>query len=211
MALGSMVRRMFGRHETLVSELWRGVFINLDDFIALVGSWSPDARSILEIGCGEGAGTTRLARRFPDATILAIDISDRLGRLYSGRSGSVEFRQVTVEQLAREMPGEFDLIVMCDVLHHIPNHLRENVLAATRELMAPGGRFAFKDWERTATPVHWISHAADRWLTGDRVEYATRSEAETLLAGSFGRSSLRQRATIRPWRNNFAMLVQQEA
>lgn len=211
MALGSIVRRMFGRHETLISELWRGAFINLDDFIALVHSWSPDAQTILEIGCGEGAGTSRLARSFPDANILAIDISDRLGRLYAGRSAAVEFRQVTVEQLAREMPGRFDLIVMCDVLHHIPADLRKSVLAATRDLMAPGGSFAFKDWERTATPVHWISHAADRWLTGDRVEYATRSEAETLLAGSFGGSSLRQRATIRPWRNNFAMLVERAA
>ena len=211
MALGGIVRRLFGRHEVLVSELWRAAFINLDDFIAVVGSWSPNPVSILEIGCGEGAGTTRLARRFPDADILAIDISDRLGRLYAGRSAGVEFRQVTVEQLAREVPGKFDLIVMCDVLHHIPDHLRADILAATSNLMAPGGNFAFKDWERTATPVHWISHAADRWLTGDRVKYATRSEAETLLAGSFGSSSLRQQATIRPWRNNFAMLVQREA
>jgi 2-polyprenyl-3-methyl-5-hydroxy-6-metoxy-1,4-benzoquinol methylase len=211
MALGPTVRRMFGRHEMLISELWRSAFINLDDFIAQVRDWAPKARSILEVGCGEGAGTSRLANAFPDADILAVDISDRVGRLYAGPSAGATFRRVTVQELAAELPGRFDLIVMCDVLHHIPPELRDEILAATRDLLAPGGSFAFKDWERTATPVHWIAYAADRWLTGDRVRYPTRAEAEAQLARSFGRSSVRQRTTISPWRNNFALLLRPQA
>lgn len=208
MALGSTVRRLFGRHETRISELWRAAFVNLDALIAQVGKWSPDPTMILEIGCGEGAGTIRLARQFPDAAITAIDISDTLGRLYSGPTRRVSFERITVQQLADRMAGQFDLIVMCDVLHHIPAELRSEILAATSRLLTPGGLFVFKDWERTATPIHWASYAADRWLTGDRISYLTRGEAADLLSSNF---SVRANATIGPWPNNFVMLAGQAA
>ena len=207
MPLGSVVRRLFGRHETLISELWRSAFVDLDALIAQVGKWSPNPKSILEIGCGEGAGTSRLARQFPNAEIVAIDISDRLGRLYSGRRNGVCFERITVQEIASQRPAAFDLIVMCDVLHHIPETLRPDILDATRRLLRSDGSFVFKDWERTATPIHWASHAADRWLTGDRVSYITRGEAVNLLEQCFGRTALSANATIRPWRNNFVMLV----
>lgn len=208
MGIGSRVRRLFGPYEPWISELWRSAFINLDAFAAQLLHWVPQANKIVEIGCGEGAGTERLAEAYPDATIVAIDIASNLGRLYRGRTKGVSFRQITVQELARTHAAAFDLIVMCDVLHHIPPELRDEIMTATRSLLAPGGQFVFKDWERTATPIHWIAHASDRWLTGDDVHYPTRSEAETLLAGSFGSSSVRACAEVRPWRNNFALLLQ---
>jgi 2-polyprenyl-6-hydroxyphenyl methylase/3-demethylubiquinone-9 3-methyltransferase len=199
---------MFGRHEKGVSELWRAGFIDLDAFFAQVRDWVPEASRILEIGCGEGAGTERLAASYPNSSILAIDIADNIGRLYGGYTESVQFRQVTVQELAVEQSGMFDLIVLCDVLHHIPSSLRMEILAASRALLGPGGSFVFKDWERNATPIHWACHTSDRWLTGDRVEYLTPHEAEALLDRSFAPSSIRGRARIKPWRNNFALLLQ---
>lgn len=210
MPLGSVVRRMFGPHERRVSELWRAGFIDLDAFFMQVRGWVPQASRILEIGCGEGAGTERLATSYPDTSILAIDIADNIGRLYDGRREGVQFRQMTVQALAEEHPGAFDLILLCDVLHHIPPSLRAEILSATRTLMSPGGSFVFKDWERSATPIHWACHASDRWLTGDRVEYLTPQETEALLDRSFAPFLIRGRARIKPWRNNFALLLQQQ-
>jgi 2-polyprenyl-6-hydroxyphenyl methylase/3-demethylubiquinone-9 3-methyltransferase len=211
MGIGAIVRRMFGRHERFVSELWRAGFVNLDDFVEQVRDWVPDPQRILEVGCGEGAGTERLAAAYPKALILAIDIAPNLGRLYAGPSDNVNFRQVAVTDLAKTHAATFDLIVMCDVLHHIPEQLRLDVIASTRTMLAPGGSFVCKDWTRTATLVHWIAYAADRWLTGDRIRYATVPEAEALFTGSFGPSLVRARTTIRPWRNNFALLLRPSA
>jgi 2-polyprenyl-3-methyl-5-hydroxy-6-metoxy-1,4-benzoquinol methylase len=207
MSIGGTVRRMFGRHERLIADLWRAGFIDLDHFFAQVRSWVPGASRILEIGCGEGAGTERLAAAYPNASILAIDIAPNLGRLYRGPGDKVSFRQIAVTELPKTHAGRFDLILMCDVFHHIPPELRPEIIAAARRLLAPGGSFVFKDWERRPTPIHWIAYAADRWLTGDRVQYLTRSEAETLLAPEFGPSGVRGRSRIRPWRNNFALLM----
>ena len=44
-------------------------------------------RRILEVGCGEGAVSERLAALYPNAEITAIDITPNVGRLYAGRLG----------------------------------------------------------------------------------------------------------------------------
>ena len=211
MSIGSKVRRMFGRHERLVSALWRSGFIDLDHFVAQLRTCVPSARSILEIGCGEGAGTERLARAYPDASILAIDIAPNLGRLYRGPKDNVCFRQVAVTELVNAHAASFDLIVMCDVLHHIPADLRPHIIAAARKLLAPGGTFLFKEWERRPTPIHWVAFAADRWLTGDRVQFVTEGEAARLLASEFDGATAKTSFRVRPWRNNFALLMQAAA
>lgn len=207
MPLGPAVRRLFGRHEHRVADLYRAIFVDIDAYARLIGDWVPGARRILEVGCGEGAVTERLARVYPDADILAIDITPRVGRLFRGRRGRVTFVETTVQQVAAEQPGAFDLVVLSDVIHHVPLPIRRELLAAVRATIAPGGALIFKDWERTAAPIHWLCHAGDRWLTGDRVRYLRKPEAEAMLADAFGRPAVVARAWVRPWRNNFAMLA----
>jgi 2-polyprenyl-3-methyl-5-hydroxy-6-metoxy-1,4-benzoquinol methylase len=207
MPLGPAVRRLFGRHEHRIAELYRAIFIDIDAYARQIGDWVPGARRILEVGCGEGAVTERLARAYPDANILAIDITPRVGRLFRGRRDRVTFVETTVQQVAAGQPGAFDLVILSDVLHHVPSAIRRELLAAVRATIAPGGSLIFKDWERTAAPIHWLCHAGDRWLTGDRVRYLRKPEAEAMLADAFGRPAVVAQAWVRPWRNNFAMLA----
>lgn len=206
MPIGPVVRRMFGRHEHIIAALYRSVFIDLDDFAQRIGAWVPKAQRILEVGCGEGAVTERLAQLYPEADILAIDIMPAVGRLYRGPRDRVTFRETTVQEVAAEQPGAFDLVILSDVVHHVPLPLREAIIAAVRTCVAPGGLFLFKDWKRTATPIHWLCHAGDRWLTGDRVSYLTKPQAEAMLMRAFGRRAEAE-AWVRPWRNNFALLT----
>lgn len=211
MSLGSTVRRMFGRHERAVSDLWRSLFIDLDDLRGHFRQWVPDAERILEIGCGEGGVTECLAEAFPDAEILGIDIAETVGRMYRGGRDRVTFRQVTVQDLVSEKPQRFDMIVMCDVMHHVPLPLRHEILSAARDMLAPRGHFVFKDWVRTATPIHAAAFAADRWLTGDEVHFMSRAEATELVAQGFAASTIREEARIKPWQNNFALVLQAAA
>ncbi|HET7605934.1 MAG TPA: methyltransferase [Sphingomicrobium sp.] len=206
MPIGPVVRRLFGRHEHRIAALYRSVFVDLDAYADRIGAWVPKAQRILEVGCGEGAVTERLAQLYPDAEILAVDIMPAVGRLYRGRTDRVSFRVATVQAVAAESPGGFDLVILSDVIHHVPVPLREEILAAVRTCVAPGGVFLFKDWKRTATPIHWLCHAGDRWLTGDRVSYLTKPQAEAMLIRAFGRPAEAE-AWVRPWRNNFALLT----
>ena len=208
MVLGSRIRKLFGRHERLIADAWRGMFLNLDQWVQTLSQWTLRPGRILELGCGEGYSTIRLAKAFPDAVIDAVDIGAHIGRLYQGPVDRVRFRIVTAEQLARERPGSFDLIVVTDVLHHVPSAARASFLAAVRTLLAPGGVLAFKDWHRNWAPIYFLGYAADRWLTGDRITYLTRAEARSLLKESFGTDCISDERTLAPWSNNYAIKVQ---
>ncbi|WP_426169855.1 class I SAM-dependent methyltransferase [Sandarakinorhabdus sp. DWP1-3-1] len=202
-----MIRRAFGPFEHQVSDAYRAIFIDIGALADRTHQWVPNARRILEVGCGEGAVTERLRALYPDAEITAIDVAPNLGRLYRGPRHRLRFIHCPVEDIAASEPASFDLIILSDVLHHVPDALRRPLLASIRTALAPDGSFLFKDWERTFTPIHWMSYLSDRWLTGDRIGYLGLAELRTILADSFGRSAVVAEARIGPWRNNFAALV----
>ena len=208
MPIGALVRKSFGRHEHWGAELYRGLFLDLRDYVAKITHEAPAATRVLEVGCGEGAVTEILAAEYPEAEILAIDITPRLGRLYRGRPDGIQFREISVQQIAVEQPGRFDLITLSDVVHHIPPGMRAEIFDAISRCLAPGGRFVPKDWGRAATPTHWLCHAGDRWLTGDRVAYLTQEEAVALVTASAPDLRLVARTFIRPWPNNYVLTFQ---
>lgn len=206
-SVGATIRKALGRYERPVSDAYRGAFVDLEDLAARIRGWSRPAR-ILEIGCGEGAMAELLTRDFPEAEFLGIDIIAHLGRMYEGRRDGVSFRQVEAQVLARELPGRFDLIVLNDVMHHVPDPEREEILKAARQLLAPGGMLVFKDWVRRPSLIHAACYVADAYIGGDRkVRYMDRAEQEAMLVRVFGPRAIRDSATIRPWAQNLAFLV----
>lgn len=207
MPLGPLVRRLFGPYERSVAEGYRRIFINLDAFAELMSAWVPQAHKILEVGCGEGAMTERLVRTYPTAAVTAIDITPNVGRLFRGNTSAVTFRQETVAEVADLEPASFDLIVLSDVMHHVPADARRSLMLSTNQALAPNGSLIFKDWLISASPIHWLAAASDRYLTGDDVAYLTLSGINALVSDTFGSDAIRRTDTVRPWHNNVAVLV----
>jgi 2-polyprenyl-6-hydroxyphenyl methylase/3-demethylubiquinone-9 3-methyltransferase len=199
---------MFGRYERDVAELYRRIFVNLDNFAELMHAWVPQANRILEVGCGEGAMTERIAKTYPSASVTAIDISSKVGRLFRGDASAVTFCQETVESVASREPASFDLVILADVMHHVPAGARCSLMSAIDRALAPDGSLLFKDWVISASPIHWLCEFADRYLTGDDVSYFTMSSIDTMLTETLGPGTIRRTGTVRPWRNNVAFLVQ---
>ena len=84
-------------------------------------------RAMLDIGSGAGNSVIPLLERFPDAVVLATDISPQLLAIlrdhleanpgYRGR-----FALLCVDaSSARYVPGSFDLAVGAAILHHVPD------------------------------------------------------------------------------------------
>lgn len=207
MEIGPAIRGLFGPYERQISEAYRSIYLDIDAFVGQIARWEPKAQRILEVGCGEGAVTQRLSAAYPDAEITAIDITPRVGRLYQGSLDRVRFLQCTVEAIAATEVGRYDLVVLSDVMHHVPGEFRQGLLDAIRRALAPGATLVFKDWQRSYTPIHWLSYVSDRWLTGDRISYMTHSEMYSRLTQSFGEAALVGEARIGPWWNNLAFLV----
>ena len=112
-----------------------------------------------------------------------------------------------MQDIAASEPGRYDLVVLCDVLHHVPEALRQPLLDAIRTTLGRGGVLVFKDWERTGTLVHWLCYASDRWITGDPIAYMTRDEMSARLSHCFGQAALVAEKRIAPRPNNVAVLV----
>lgn len=207
MPIGATIRRCFGPLEPQISSLYRNMFVNLNEWTSSVQNMKPDAKRILEVGCGEGASTEFLFHTFPDATIDAIDISDRLVRMFRPSTDNVRFSKEYVEERAITHPGEYDLIILSDVLHHVPEGDQISLLKSIGDLLASDGVFAFKDWARSNAPIYFAALFADRYLTGDDVKYKTPTEARNMLASVFGESSISPVLHVSPWRSNYAYKI----
>ena len=202
-----MIRSLFGTRERWVADAYRSLYVDIDELALQIRRWVPAPGRILEVGCGEGAVTEKLAELYPEAEITAIDISPRLGRLYGGPRDRVRFVQCTAQEMAARAPAHYNLAVLCDVLHHIPLPVRHEVLSAIRTTLMSDGFFVFKEWARNNTLIHCVCHASDRWLTGDRVSYMTCGEIRDYLTRSFGDAAVVEEVHLNPWHNNLAILV----
>ncbi len=204
---GPLIRRLFGPYEHQVAEAYRHIFVNLDDFARLIRTWVPQPLRILEVGCGEGAMTERITKIYPTATVTAIDITPKVGRMFRGSRVNVTFRQESVESVADRQPASYDLVILADVVHHVPSDARRSLMRGIDKAMTPDGSFIFKDWVITKAPINWLCGASDRYLTGDNVAYLTMPIMEDLVTDPFGPNTIRQTARVRPWDNNVAVLV----
>jgi 2-polyprenyl-3-methyl-5-hydroxy-6-metoxy-1,4-benzoquinol methylase len=109
--------------------------------IQTIAEWAPpEPRRILEIGCGIGATSWRMARAWPGAQVLGIDISARSIEVATTcfERSNLSYRVAGVGPGMVE--GEFDLVVMTDVYEHIALSDRPDLHAALRQVLSPESR-----------------------------------------------------------------------
>lgn len=209
MALGTTVRRALGRFEPVAVRTYRDAFIDLDSLAVTIGSVAPRARRVLEIGCGDGAMATALRRALPDIELLGIDPGTPLpGRMFEGDPAGIEFRPVTTTELLADEPAPFDLVVVVDVLHHVAESMREQVLREAASLTAPGGTVAVKEWERRGGIGTAMAYCADRCVSGDAsVRFMPQSELDGLVARAMPGWERTCEARVPPRRANLLLTM----
>ena len=108
----------------------------------LVGMLPERCDAVLEVGCGDGRVTRRLAQRA--RSVLALDLSPEMIRLARTRSSGVTNVEYQVaDLLATSLPPvAFDAVIAFTVLHHLP--VTETLSVLTRALR-PGGMLLVQD------------------------------------------------------------------
>jgi 2-polyprenyl-6-hydroxyphenyl methylase/3-demethylubiquinone-9 3-methyltransferase len=103
----------------------------------------------LDVGCGGGLLSEALAQA--GAAVVAIDLAPAVldvARLHLHESGlDVDYREISVETLAAEMPPAFDVITCMEMLEHVPEPA--SVIQACAKLLKPGGRLFLSTLNRT--------------------------------------------------------------
>jgi 2-polyprenyl-3-methyl-5-hydroxy-6-metoxy-1,4-benzoquinol methylase len=203
MGFGTRIRHALGPLEAPISAAYRGFFFDVTAFAdRFAQGLTP--RSVLEIGCGEGAVLEQLAQRFPNARLRGIDPSPHSGRAVRGHD-----RIACTRQEARELVAEgtqYDVVLLCDVLHHVDVPARDALLRDAWALVAPAGALVVKEWVRRWSVRHVLSHVLENYLTGSPATYLDEAELRARLSRACGTDSL-ERWTHRPGRNNATFVV----
>jgi len=207
--IGRAVRVRLGRYEVPVSRFYRARFVDLDECARTLARVAAP-RTILEIGCGDGQLAGPLLERFPEATYQGIDVAPEVGRLFRGDASRASFRTVDSRSFARSEKRTFELVLLVDVLHHVPAPGRWPLLEDVLELTAHGGHYALKDWVRSRTPAHLAAWASDRLLTGDCVQYFEEEELGGLVRRLAPADTEVLRARIPPRPNNLLLVYRRD-
>lgn len=114
----------------------------IDELAPLAG------KTVLDVGCGGGILSESMAQR--GATVMGIDMGEAplsVARLHLLESElEIDYRQITAEQLAEEMPGQFDVVTCLEMLEHVPDPA--SVIRACSQLVKPGGHVFFSTINR---------------------------------------------------------------
>lgn len=110
---------------------------------------SLDQANVLDAGCGGGILSEALAAK--GALVTGIDIAPRVlatARLHLHESGwEVDYREVTVEDMAAENPGRFDVVTCMEMLEHVPEPA--SIIQSISGLLTPGGHAFLSTLNRT--------------------------------------------------------------
>lgn len=143
------------KFEELASRWWdtQGEFKPLHDINPLRLHYIDErvnlnGKKILDVGCGGGILSESMAKC--GAAVTAIDMGKAplsVARLHALESElEIDYRQITVEELAEEMPGTFDAVTCMEMMEHVPDP--SSVIKACKTLVKPGGSVFFSTINR---------------------------------------------------------------
>ena len=143
------------KFEALASRWWdkNSEFKPLHDINPLRSNYiderSPVAgKKVLDVGCGGGILAEGLAQRGAD--VSGIDMGEaplQVAKLHALESGvSVNYRQITAEDLAEQEAGQYDVVTCLEMLEHVPDP--SSVIRACAKLCKPGGDVYFSTINR---------------------------------------------------------------
>ncbi|REG34686.1 2-polyprenyl-6-hydroxyphenyl methylase/3-demethylubiquinone-9 3-methyltransferase [Archangium gephyra] len=123
-----------------------------------VASRVPAGGTVADVGCGHGLLSALLALGDSRRIVHGVDPDPRKiewARSGPGRLPNVRAEVGTVESLAERLSGQFDAVVVSDVLYLLPVERWPGFLREARRLLRPGGRLLLKEAEGDRSWKHY--------------------------------------------------------
>lgn len=129
-----------------------------------------EVRTAYDLGCGFGKTTFSVARRYPEASVVGVDLSApvlRLGRKLGSELGlAIDWLQADAAAVPRP-EGSADLVIVSMVLHELPLEEITAVCREARRLLRPGGVFIALETALTGDPFRDVLGAHHSEITGE--------------------------------------------
>lgn len=105
-------------------------------------------KDVIDIGCGGGILTESLAKA--NARVTGIDMHQAIidaAKLHQQQAGlTIEYLQITAEDIAKERKEQYDVVTCLEMLEHVPDPT--SVINAVAALVKPGGHIFFSTINR---------------------------------------------------------------
>ncbi|MEN9543556.1 MAG: 3-demethylubiquinone-9 3-methyltransferase [Pseudomonadota bacterium] len=106
---------------------------------------------VVDVGCGGGILAEAMARR--GARVTGIDLASKplgVARLHALEAGEdrVDYREISAESLAQELPAAFDVVTCMEMLEHVPDPA--STVRACVAMVRPGGWVFFSTLNRNS-------------------------------------------------------------
>lgn len=105
---------------------------------------------VIDLGCGTGALTARLAAMLPESVVLGIDASAEMLAAAPTAVPGLGFERRAIEQAS----GDYDLVFSHAALQWLDDH--ESLIPRVFALVAPGGQFAVQVPSNQDHPAHRV-------------------------------------------------------
>lgn len=125
-------------------------------------------KRILDLGCTIGHNALSIARAFPDAEVVAVDVGAPVLRYALARAKSlgvenIRFVQADASDLSRFEDGSFDLITSLTLMHEVTYPVMRKVYNETYRLLRKGGVAAHCDVTGNTAAVSLCTQAVRDW------------------------------------------------
>ena len=110
-------------------------------------------KRILDLGCGTGNLTDQMFKKYPEAEIDALDISEEIlneSRKRFTHTPNIRYIQADFKSLHLP-PGSYDLVMSSIAIHHIEDTEKIKLYKEVFQALSPGGIFIFADQTRGIT------------------------------------------------------------
>ena len=164
------IRQRFDADVERFSNLQTGQSATIDAPLAMelvaaaAAAATPQARHVLDVGCGAGNYTLKLLESLPNLDVTLVDLSQpmlarALERVRAATSGEIKTVQGDIREIALG-EANFDVILASAVLHHLRSDAEwQQVFSAFYRALRPGGSIWIFDLvESTIPAVEGLMH-----------------------------------------------------
>jgi len=124
-------------------------------------------KSVLDIGCGYGAMTIKIAKAGAEK-VIGVDVSEKMIKKANAENlhEKIQYKIISAEKI-NTIEDKFDIVVSCLAIHYIENF--KELFSNIASLIKSGGKFIFS----MEHPMYTASKFPQQWINDTNTNFST--------------------------------------
>lgn len=155
----------------------------IEIILRVIRATQKQVQTFLDLGCGDGILGRAIARHYPEATGVFLDLSETMLTAAKKKVGDRDAMTFILEDFGRSQwldsvtpQAPFDIIVSGFSIHHQPDERKQTIYREIYSLLKPGGLFL--NLEHVASQSRWSEQAFSSLFVDSLYEFHQRQGSE---------------------------------